>query len=137
MDDLSLQIADAERRGTELLLTEPRAKSARFDVSTGRIIVDLVNGCSFAFPPELAQGLQDATAEQLAEVEVLGRGIGLHWESLDADLSVPGLLTGLFGTKAFMDKQRAARAGAATSPAKAVAARLNGRKGGRPPKVTM
>jgi len=28
---------------------------------------------------------------------ILGRGYGLHWEALDADLSVPGLLAGLFG----------------------------------------
>ncbi|UEM19881.1 DUF2442 domain-containing protein [Skermanella mucosa] len=94
------EIVDAERRGSELLMTEPRAKSAKFDASNGRIIVELINGRSFAFPPGLVQGLQDATAEQLAEVEVLGRGIGLHWESLDADLSVPGLLAGLFGTRA-------------------------------------
>jgi hypothetical protein len=55
----------------------------------------------------------------------------LHWEALDADLSIPGLLAGLFGTKAYMDRMRAARAGGATSPLKAEAARRNGRKGGR------
>jgi hypothetical protein len=46
------------------------------------------------------------------------------------DLSIPGLLAGLFGTKAYM----ARRAGQAKSPAKAAAARENGRKGGRPRK---
>jgi hypothetical protein len=70
----------------------------------------------------------------LAQIEILGLGLGLHWEQLDVDLSVPGLLAGLFGTKAYMDRQRAARAGAATSVAKAAAARRNGRKGGRPRK---
>jgi hypothetical protein len=70
-------------------------------------------------------------------VEVLGQGYGLHWEKLDVDLSIPGLLAGLFGTKAFMDRQRAARAGASTSQVKAEAARQNGRKGGRPPKVAV
>ena len=40
---------------------------------------------------------------------------------------VPGLLAGLFGTKA----HQARRAGRATSPAKAAAARRNGTKGGR------
>ncbi len=57
-----------------------------------------------------------------------GTGYGLHWEALDADLSVPGLLAGRFGTQAFM----ARRAGQATSPAKAEAARGNGTKGGQP-----
>ena len=88
------------------------------------------NGCTFAFPPRLAQGLEDATADQLAEVEILGAGYGLHWEALDADLSLPGLLAGLLGTKAYM----ARRAGQATSSAKAAAARANGAKGGRPRK---
>jgi hypothetical protein len=44
---------------------------------------------------------------------------------------VPELLTGLFGTKAYM----ARRAGQARSLAKAAAARANGAKGGRPRKM--
>ena len=92
------------------------------------MIVELTNGCTFAFPPKLAQGLEAATEEQLSQVEILGTGTGLHWEALDADLSIPGLLAGLFGTKAYMAQQ----AGRATSPAKAAAARANGTKGGRP-----
>jgi hypothetical protein len=137
IDDLSTRIAVAERRGTEMLDTEPRARTARFDAASGRVVVDLSNGCSFAFPARLAQGLEDASPDALAEVEVLGQGYGLHWEKLDVDLSIPGLLAGLFGTKAFMDRQRAARAGASTSQAKADAARQNGRKGGRPAKVAV
>jgi hypothetical protein len=78
----------------------------------------------------VAQGLETATDEDLAAVEILGAGYGLHWEALDVDLSIPGLLAGLFGTKAYM----ARRAGQAKSPAKAAAARENGRKGGRPRK---
>jgi len=78
----------------------------------------------------LAQGLEGATEDQLAGVEVLGAGSGLHWEALDVDLSVPALLAGLFGTRAHM----ARRGGQATSPAKAAAARANGAKGGRPRK---
>lgn len=90
--------------------------------------VELTNGCTFALPPRLAQGLETATEDQLAQVEILGAGYGLHWEALDTDLSVPGLLAGLFGTKTFM----ARHAGQATSPAKARAAREKGAKGGRP-----
>lgn len=110
---------------------EPRAAAARYDRHLDCVIVELTNGCTFAFPPRLAQGLQDATADQLAQVEVLGMGSGLHWEALDADLSVSGLLAGLFGTRAYM----ARLAGQATSPAKAAAARANGAKGGRPRKA--
>ena len=134
-DDLSTMIAEAERRGTRSMSTEPRARKARYDRKTGRVVVDLANGCSFAFPARKAQGLERASDAELAQVEVLGLGLGLHWERLDVDLSVPGLLAGLFGTKAYTDRQRAARAGSATSAAKAAAARRNGAKGGRPRKA--
>ncbi len=46
----------------------------------------------------LLQGLQTATPEQLAEVEVSPSGYGLHWESLDADLAVPALMSQIFGS---------------------------------------
>src|SRR5262245_61484380 len=134
-NDVGRHIAQAERRGERTLRAEPRARAARYDSKTGRVRVDLTNGCSFAFPARKAQGLEHASDEELAQIEVLGLGLGLHWERLDVDLSVPGLLAGLFGTKAYMDRQRAARAGAAKSAAKAAAARRNGAKGGRPRKA--
>jgi len=120
----------ALERGCAARASEPRAVAARFDRASGRVIVDLENGCTFAFPPRLAQGLEGATDDQLASIELLGRGYGLRWDELDVDLSLPGLMAGIFGTKAWM----ARRAGQATSPAKAAAARVNGAKGGRPRK---
>ena len=124
------QIDAALERGRAARLHEPRASAARYDRQLGRVVVELTNGCTFTFPPGLAQGLQTATEDQLAQVEILGAGYGLHWEALDADLSMPSLLSGLFGTRAFM----AQHAGRTTSPAKAAAARTNGAKGGRPRK---
>ena len=126
LSDAELDLALA--RGNAVRTEEPRASKARFDAKRGRVIVELTNGCTFAFPPQLAQGLQSATNEQLARIEILGAGFGLHWEDLDVDLSIPGLLGGIFGTRAHM----ARLAGRSTSPAKAEAARRNGAKGGRP-----
>lgn len=125
------QIDAALERGKVALETEPRAATARYDRQLDRVIVDLTNGCTFAFPPRIAQGLEAASADQLAEVEILGLGYGLHWEGLDVDLSLPGLMAGILGTKAYM----ARRAGQTTSQAKAAAARANGAKGGRPRKT--
>lgn len=125
------QIDAAVERDRIARANEPRAVEARYDQTSGRVIVDLENGCTFAFPPRLAQGLDTATDEQLAAVEILGQGYGLHWESLDVDLSLPGLMAGLFGTRAWM----ARLAGQRTSEAKAAAARVNGAKGGRPRKI--
>ncbi|MBE7210797.1 MAG: DUF2442 domain-containing protein [Gluconacetobacter diazotrophicus] len=122
------EIDAASDRGRAARQDEPRAEACRYDALTGRIVVELTSGCVFAFPARLGQGLERASDEQLAQVEILGGGSGLHWDTLDVDLSVPGLLSGLFGTRAHMARQ----AGRATSPAKAAAARSNGAKGGRP-----
>ena len=132
MADLTDAAIDAAlERGRAAHAGEPRAAAARYDRASGRVIVDLTNGCAFAFPPRLAQGLETASDDQLAAVEILGRGYGLHWEELDVDLSLPNLMAGLFGTKAWM----ARHAGRATSAAKAAASRANGAKGGRPRKT--
>ena len=131
MADLTDDDIDAAtERGRLAGAREPRAASARYDRRLGRVVVELTNGCTFAFPPRLAQDLEHATDDELEGVEILGAGYGLHWEALDADFTVPGLLAGIFGTRAYM----ARRAGQATSPAKAAAARANGAKGGRPRK---
>jgi hypothetical protein len=125
------EIDAATARGASARASEPRASTARYDRKTRTIIVKLTNGCTFAFPPRLAQGLEDANEDALSQVQILGAGYGLHWEDLDVDLSIPGLLSGLFGTRQYM----ARRAGSTKSPAKSAAARANGAKGGRPRKA--
>lgn len=124
----------AETRGQATLESEPRAASARYDRKTNRVTVDLVNGCTYVFPAHLVQDLSEAGPDDLAGVEVDGVGFNLHWPTLDVDLYVPALVAGVFGTKDWMSKALARRAGRATSAAKAAAARENGRKGGRPPR---
>ena len=125
------EIARAVALGGQAARNEARASSARYDAANRRIVVELTNGATFAFPPDLAEGLVGASDAALGEVEVLGEGHGLHWESLDVDFTVPGLLAGIFGTRSWMARQ----AGRARSDAKAAAARANGRKGGRPKKA--
>ncbi len=98
--------AAAEERGRVVAETEPHARFARYDRDTGLIVVELTNGATFAVPAKHLQGLDQATSEQLAAVEIGPRGYGLHWEELDADFTVPGLLAGRFGTKAYMAKFR-------------------------------
>ena len=70
-----------------------------FVLGSQRVIVELTNGCTFTFPADLAQGLDGAGDADLAAVEILGNGYGLHWPSLDVDLAVPDLMTGLRGTR--------------------------------------
>jgi len=134
-NDLDKQINRAKDAGTEALNNEPRAKSARYSPTRRQVIVELTNGCSFIFPVDKAQGLAGASNKDLATVEILGKGMGLHWEKLDADLSIASLVVGIFGSHAWM-REIARRGGAASSPAKSAAARANGAKGGRPKKST-
>lgn len=128
------QLPAAHERERIAAETEPRAASARYDARTRRIVMELTNGCMFAFPAEYGQGLRGATAEQLTKVEVASGGYLLLWEDLDAALAVPGLVAGTFGSKAWM-RELGRLGGRARSEAKVHASRENGKKGGRPRKV--
>lgn len=129
----------AQDRGAKAAATEPRAVAARYDRESDRIVVVLQNGWEFGFKPWMAQGLEDASPDRLAEVEILGSGTGLHWESLDADLGIMELLAGRYGSRAHMARVAAKftgkMGGSKTSDAKRAAVRENGKKGGRPRKV--
>ena len=111
-----------------------RATSARYDRPTGRIVMELRNGYLYGFPTISIPELAKASAKQLAAVEVSPGGFGLHWEELDADLSVSGLLLSSLGRKEKLT-ELARLAGRTKTPAKAAASRANGAKGGRPRKV--
>lgn len=108
------------------------ATAARYDAQRGRVVVELSSGVELAFPPALAEGLAGAPDEDLAAIEVSASGLGLHWPRLDADLYVPALLQGVLGSPRWIAAQLGATGGRTVSPAKAAAARENGRKGGRP-----
>jgi hypothetical protein len=81
----------ASALGQLLERTEPRAVRAEYDAERGVVMIQLRSGCWFGFPPTADPYLRDATPEQLAQVEVWW-GDGLHWEELDADISVPGVI---------------------------------------------
>jgi hypothetical protein len=131
------QLEAAEVRGQAMLNAELRASAVRYDRASGRVIIDLSNGCTYAFPAKLVQDLQGASDDELAAVEVDGMGFNLHWPALDVDLLTPALVSGVFGTRAWMTRELARVAGTATSPAKTAAARANGAKGGRPRKTAV
>lgn len=125
------QLRSAQARGRRMLATEPRAAAVRYDGTSGRVVVDLVNGCSYAFPAHLVQDLYGASAEDLARVEVDGVGFNLHWPALDVDLYVPALVAGIFGTRAWMAQgQDRIAPRAATTPEPATAP-TTGTRGGR------
>lgn len=130
VDLTSAEIAAARERGRVYRATQPYAVSARYDAKSERIVVELTSGATFAFPPRLVEGSAGSAAAHLAEVELLGDGEALHWETLDVDYSVAAWSTA--SRRRSLDAARACRT---TSLAKAAAARANGAKGGRPRKA--
>jgi hypothetical protein len=111
----------------------PLAKEIEYRSGSGLdlFILKLTDGTRCVLPREDLQGLQSGTKQQLARVEIVGGGTGLHWPDLDADLYVPALLRGIYGNKLWMAKI-GRKGGLARSTAKKQASRANGKLGGRP-----
>lgn len=128
-------IRQAEERMRKRRASGPHAVGARYDRRLSRVVVSLSNGLELAFPPHLAEGLADAKPADLSTIEITPTGLGLHWPRLDADLYLPALLKGAFGSPRWMAGLLGKTGGLARTEAKAMAARRNGRKGGRPRKV--
>src|SRR2546427_6275224 len=101
-EELKAQFAKATQDGEKAMRAEPQARSVHYDRSSNRIIIDLKNGATFIVPCELLQGLSDASPDDIAEVELGPRGAALHWEKLDVDFSIEGLMSGRFGSKSWM-----------------------------------
>lgn len=68
------------------------AKTVWFDDYT--MWVDLQDGRTIGVPLVWFPRLLDATPEHRKAVRISGSGQGLHWEELDEDISVEGLLAG-------------------------------------------
>ena len=54
--------------------------------------VRLSDGREISAPLEWYPRLRDATPEQRQNWRLIGRGVGIHWEDVDEDISVAGLL---------------------------------------------
>jgi hypothetical protein len=116
------------------LQKEPRVASVEYRPGPGLdlLILKLSDGHRHLIPREDLQGLQSATREQIAQVEIVGNGTGLHWPALNVDHYVPSLLRRIYGSKSWM-AEIGRSGGSMKSVAKKKASRANGLKGGRPP----
>jgi hypothetical protein len=130
-----LQIDEAIARAKVQEEHRIRVIKAAYRLRGDLVVLVLSNGIQVAIPRVLLQGLEDAKPEQLRQIEVEGPGSGLHWPALGIDHYVPALLSGVFGTRQWMS-ELGKKGGRARSSAKAAAARRNGRRGGRPRKLS-
>jgi hypothetical protein len=69
------------------------AKSLRFDESM--MWVELADGRQLGVPLAYFPRVLNATAEQRQEFVISGGGAGIHWDTLDEEISVEGLFAGL------------------------------------------
>jgi hypothetical protein len=67
-----------------------RATGVRF--TSDLMYVQLSDGRELGVPLAWFPRLLAASPEQLAGWELTGPGVGIHWETLDEDISVAGLL---------------------------------------------
>ena len=129
--ELRSNFGRANRTGRRAANTEPRAACVEYRAREHALSIELTNGAAITLPVKLIPALRQAGPPDVREVEILGRGSGLHWESLDLDLSVPNLLSSVFAGPEWLS-ELGRLGGRKSSAAKAAAARRNGRKGGRP-----
>jgi hypothetical protein len=98
--------------------------------------VELVfsGGGLMRIPRQAISELADAPVSALRSVIISPAGDSIAWRTLDVDIYVPGLVERVFGTR-MLAAASGRRGGRRTSRAKAIAARANGAKGGRPRKA--
>lgn len=70
----------------------PRAETVT--VTNDSLIVDLRDGRTISAPLEWFPRLLHATPEERSNWRLIGRGHGIHWEEIDEDISVEGLVAG-------------------------------------------
>jgi len=68
----------------------PVAVDIRF--RKGMMHVKLSDGRELAVPVDRFERLRKATPAQRTRWRIIGGGVGIHWEDIDEDLSVRGLL---------------------------------------------
>ena len=73
---------------------EPAAIRAWAEKRT--VYIELTDGRSIGFPADRFRLLSKASDEQLKGVTLRSNGFALRWESLDEDITVPGVVAGNF-----------------------------------------
>ena len=70
-----------------------KAKKVWFD--NENMWLELTDGRQLSVPLAYFPRLLHAAPEQLQKYEMSGGGTGIHWEEIDEDISVSGLLLGI------------------------------------------
>ena len=74
------------------LASKPVADAVDVSFTADEIVVTLADGRRVSAPLEWFPRLLRATPTQRANWNLIGRGVGIHWEDVDEDISVRSLL---------------------------------------------
>lgn len=68
-------------------------KATHLEITEDSLKVFLEDGREIVVPIEWFPKLRDASPEERDDWRFIGNGVGIHWETLDEDISVKGLLS--------------------------------------------
>jgi hypothetical protein len=134
--DFEAQLQAASARAAERSRWEPRAQSVRYDAFAHVLVVRMETGAEVHLPVQNVEELREAIPRELAQVALRPGGTVLTCPPADADIYLPALVADSLGLTEWWKRQRAADAGRVSTAAKAASSRQNGRRGGRPARVS-
>jgi len=73
------------------MATTPNLRAASIVITETSLVVELQDDRTLTVPLNWFPDLAEADADQLADHRLIGDGVGIHWETIGIDLSVPGL----------------------------------------------
>lgn len=80
--------------GCGMSISANEARATKVEFGADSFSVTLLDGRILSVPKAWFPTLCDASAAQLDNYVLSGGGIGIHWDELDEDIFVPGLLLG-------------------------------------------
>lgn len=83
-----------------------RASAQHVTISENTLIVELSDGRTISVPVSWYPRLEHATDAERECWELIGGGAGIHWEAVDEDISVEGLLAGKPSNESQMSLKR-------------------------------
>jgi hypothetical protein len=84
---------------------DPSALSAEYIRSLDLVLIKIDDGSRLTIPREQMQGLENATPEQLAHIEIFG-GNDIAWPDLDVDHYLPHLMAGEYSSESWKQARK-------------------------------
>ena len=86
--------SSGKRGMTTLVIDESSLRAVRAQLTDEALVVDLVDGRSVSVPLVWYPRLLGASINERQQFRLIGSGEGIHWELLDEDVSVEGIVAG-------------------------------------------